>query len=482
MVLASCMLFGISFLLYRHTISFSYVNLDDNILIEESQFYLKNPGNIFSVFKRGVFSSLGETNGLFYRPMLSVSFIIDSFFSKNQPSFSHLTNIFLHGIAAVLLFYFLLIITSEKLRSFILSLIFTVHPLGVAVATWLPGRNDSLLFIFVVASFISFVLFHNKNNVIYFILNIIFYFLSLLTKETAIMAPVLFLFYTLFVAKKKLFRREIAIFVLSWILLTTLFFYLRFSAMLNSSSYINAEMIRNLLNQLPGTFVYVSKIFIPFRLSIYSELKDFAVWPGIILFSFLIIYSIIFKRKNSVVLIFGILWFVMFLLPTYTMLENYSDGAIREHRAYLPYIGILLSISQINFKEIAFLKKIKYLMIFLILSGLSYLSYRHSFNFANEIAFWSNSVSVSPSSAVSYFQLGVAFTKQGNYEKAKEAYKEAILLRPVLPPGAYNNLGVIYLQKGKLNEAEELFEKELKLHPNLEKAKKNLELVREQQN
>lgn len=121
-------------------------------------------------------------------------------------------------------------------------------------------------------------------------------------------------------------------------------------------------------------------------------------------------------------------------------------------------------------------------MIFLILLGLSYLSYRHSFNFANEIAFWSNSVSVSPSSAVSYFQLGVAFTKQGNYEKAKEAYKEAIRLRSVLPPGAYNNLGVIYLQNGELSEAEELFEKELKLHPNLEKAKKNLELVRGQQN
>ena len=464
----------ICFLIYIHSISFSYINLDDNILIEESLFYLKNPGNIFSVLNRGVFSSLGETKGIFYRPILSVSFIIDSFLSGNQPSFSRFMNIFLHGASAVLLFHFLFLITANELRSFFPALLFAVHPLAGAVVTWLPGRNDSLLLIFILTSFLFFILFLNKKNAVYFLLHAFFFLLSLLTKETAIAAPVLFLFYLISVVKKKFTPGITAGFILTWTFLTAVFFYLRSSAMLNSSSYITLEMLQNTAHQFPGLFVYFGKIFLPFQLSVYSELKDSAVWPGVIFFSLLIIYLFKSETKNAGLAVFGILWFVVFLLPTFTMLENYSDGVIREHRAYLPFIGVLLSVSAINPKIRRPILKVYYLIITVILTGLTYLSYHYSFNFKNEIAFWSNSVSVSPSSAVSYFQLGLAYTRESKYDEAEKAYRKAIGIRQVLPPGAYNNLGVLYLHKGKIEEASELFKKELEQHPNLDEARKNL--------
>lgn len=60
------------------------------------------------------------------------------------------------------------------------------------------------------------------------------------------------------------------------------------------------------------------------------------------------------------------------------------------------------------------------------------------------------------------YDLGVAFSKQGDYPKAERAYQEAIRLDPT-DAKAYNNLGVALARQEKYAEAEKAFREAVRL-------------------
>ena len=62
----------------------------------------------------------------------------------NNPSGHHLTNLYLHGANAVLLFLFLFYMTGYLGRSAIVAFLFAVHPAHVESVAWLAERKDVL--------------------------------------------------------------------------------------------------------------------------------------------------------------------------------------------------------------------------------------------------------------------------------------------------------------------------------------------------
>jgi len=61
-----------------------------------------------------------------------------------------------------------------------------------------------------------------------------------------------------------------------------------------------------------------------------------------------------------------------------------------------------------------------------------------------------------------YFQKGLAFSKQGQWNEAVSAYRESLRLHPNNPQ-TYLNLGFVYYELGYDREAQEAFDKALKL-------------------
>ena len=143
----------VGFLLYARTVLFKFVYLDDNSLILDNFFFIRRLSNIAAAFRNDVFISSSFADA-YYRPLLTTSFILDAQLSGQSPVLYHLSNIIYHIIASMLVYKLFKTLKIKKDTSLILALVFVVHPVLTQAVAWIPGRNDSLLTIFFISSFL----------------------------------------------------------------------------------------------------------------------------------------------------------------------------------------------------------------------------------------------------------------------------------------------------------------------------------------
>jgi len=72
-----------------------------------------------------------------------------------------------------------------------------------------------------------------------------------------------------------------------------------------------------------------------------------------------------------------------------------------------------------------------------------------------------------------YIDLGIAYARTGELEKAESSLKKALELNPSHPVAA-NELGLVYRKTGRYKEAREIYEKLLQQYPDFLPAHKNL--------
>ncbi|MFZ2310978.1 MAG: glycosyltransferase family 39 protein, partial [Patescibacteria group bacterium] len=192
-VLPYLILVVFGFLLYYQTLSFSFTYLDDNKLILDNQTILSEAG-LLKIFTSDVFLA-GASNSFYYRPILSLSFLLDLKLGSTLPFFFHFTNLFLHLAAACLVFFIFKKYFFSKNTSFFLAAIFLTHPVLTQAVAWIPGRNDSLLAILILSSLALFLNFLRTDKLKYFWWHLVCFLLALFTKETAIFLPLLLIIY-----------------------------------------------------------------------------------------------------------------------------------------------------------------------------------------------------------------------------------------------------------------------------------------------
>ncbi|MEP7128638.1 MAG: hypothetical protein ABI729_07210, partial [Chitinophagales bacterium] len=141
-----------AFLLYFPSLSYQLTYYDDATLIENMRVFIAGHHSFFEIFSLSVFGSAKGGSDFYYRPMLTLSLYLNALAGGTSLTGFHLTNILLHAISAVLLYMFLLKLKFDKQLSFISALFFIVHPALVQAVAWIPGRNDSLVTSFSLAS------------------------------------------------------------------------------------------------------------------------------------------------------------------------------------------------------------------------------------------------------------------------------------------------------------------------------------------
>ena len=140
----------IGIFLYIKSLNFGLTQLDDSIFIKDFNDLFSDIKNLGHLFFRGFFF---ETTDSYYRPLLMVSFMFNKLVSGNLFGY-HLTNLLFHLSSCVLLYHFFLKLNLRNDLSFLLTLLFSVHPVLSQAVVWIPGRNDSMLTTFALASFL----------------------------------------------------------------------------------------------------------------------------------------------------------------------------------------------------------------------------------------------------------------------------------------------------------------------------------------
>ena len=453
---------AVGFAVYAATLSFGIVHLDDSRYILDNYPFNRDFQNILTAFKQNINYPSGSS--AYYRPLQAITHIIDAQFGGTNPFFYHVTNIILHVTASLALFLFLLKMGLKKDLALFLALIFTAHPSLVGAVAWIPGRIDSLLAIFVLLSFIFFVQYRQTKKTGYLAGHVACFALALFTKESAVVLPPILIIY-LFVMRERVFSRFTAPFFIGWLTVLTFWYFLSESVVGNVRSIAIPEIAKSIAANGEAVLLYLGKMLLPFNLAALPTLKDSTIIYGIITI-FAVTAGLYWpKNKRRRFVLFGVTWFFLFLLPSFYTDDPSSLPIFMEHRAYLPLIGFLLILAEIDvIKNLNFGARMPRIAGAALVVLFAALAVNHSLHFKNRGSFWTHAVNTSPNLPKAHHGLGTVYLVSGEPTLAETEYKKALALNPD-EWFVHGNLGLLYMQNGDLNAAEEEYKKELDINP-----------------
>jgi tetratricopeptide (TPR) repeat protein len=454
---------------------------DDELLITDQAYYLRNLGNALSSAASMVFRD--KTTAEFYRPVLMLSYFIDYNLGKGQAFGFHLTNIILHLTNIFLVFYLTALLFADERPAFLAALFFSIHPVQSEAVAWISGRNDTLMLIFILAAFIFYVRYLGsaKRGKWFFLIGLSLCFLfALLTKESAMIFPFAFLGYDYFIkggSLKEIFNRETIRAYLFMGAIVAVYFLARLS-LIRVGLYSNFNLAGLGLSPLVYGFYLKALVFpgsfsvIPF---IKTQVNIFEYFLRSIPFIALLAGVIIFKKRNPMIS-FGSWWGMIALLPVSGIIP--LPVIVMEHRLYSAMFGFALIFASVVKYLLALAAKSNFKVMVMVLllamfAGLSWLTVERNLIFKDALSLWAAAVDNNPFSDQAHTNLGAVYINEKRYSLAEEELKKAIELNPRNEITRYN-LGYLYLLTGReqpgrseLLKAVELDPKYIKAHYNL---------------
>lgn len=459
--IAAILLTGI--ILYSRSISYNLVYCDDNIFVQDYQGFNANPDNIWTSFTKGLGAS-------YYRPILTASFVLDYQMGLPdkplEPSVYRRTNLILHLLASILIFITIWKLGYSRYIALIFGLAFVCHPIIAPAPAWISGRNDSMITVFILLSFISLISFCNAKTAlrwIAFLFHIIFFAFSMFTKETAGFLPIVALAYIILFRKDKIISNKNIALAVGWVIVAITWFIMRNIAMkgIETPDMIGLDALKT---NFPTSIALIGKMFLPYKMHALSNFESFTIISGIV--AIIGIAAIVFFRRKKIEnnkVLFGVLWYLVLLLPTLLIriiyVGDFFDYA--EHRAYLPMFGIIIILLEI-FKSyrIDFSKQVPIIISGILIAVLFARSFAYTPVFSDRVSFWENSIKEYPYKSRGYLDLGKAYYVKSDYVTAEKLYLHGIKLNPY-NFNLYIDLSAVYIQTKQYDKSVEMAKKAL---------------------
>lgn len=443
-------LFILSVFLYSKTINFDISGFDDESFsqISFSKYSLKD------IFTKNVFLSddLSLSNRpVFYRPVLILSFAIDSLIKQNVQVF-HTTNILLHLACSFIFFVFLKRYFFNFEFSFLATVLFLLHPANIFTVAWIPGRNDSLLFIFFISSVIFLFEYINKDKLFFLCLHFVLFVLSLLTKETGLLIILIGTYYLLIKKDKRTF------FIICLYAVTTTVFIIIYHKITPSIfSFDINKYFNHLICDMKFLFDYYFTLYF-YNIHFSSYVKNINIVFGI----FAVILSFVFALFSKLKKKEKIICFVMpVLLLSFSLILKpiFFQG----NRLYIPLAFIIITFMSFiqNFTN----KKLVYLF-FLCISFYSVsVSFDKMICFQNPLIFFETIDKEKENYNVDFVSNLYSYNllKFGNYEKAKLKINEVAQLTNYQNPFNLYMLSLICIYEKNFEQAANYLEEIINL-------------------
>jgi hypothetical protein len=483
---------------------------DDDVIVKNA--YVQN-FNVGKMFSESMISGSGQTSN-YYRPIHLLSFSIDHFFwGLSYPGYA-LTNIILHVLVCWLIFILLYLLLSLRRvlpynnkkvfwLAFLPALIFLVHPLNTESVTYISGRAEILATFFMILG----LLFYRravladivKKKIVNYVAVIVFFILALLSKETAVVFPLLaVLIDFIFLSAKTGWKRVLEVLKNSSILLvlTAVYIILHFTVFNFSNisgvpigcigDYCSYGIFQRAFTFLLVVLNYFSILFVPLHQHMERDVAEFGSiysWRMVLailaVLAFLAAAVLTWRKDRKI--FFGFFWFFILLAPT-------SGIAVKmlyptyEHFLYPAMIGFWLVFLGLVFmafervksvKTAYWLKRIFYVMIIAYLVFLSALTINRNRDWHDPITFYEKNLKYSPNSFIEHNNLGMAYSEAGRFEESISEYKKALAIRDIYPQVHYN-LGNSLIAVKKYSEAEKEYRRAIEIAPGFVLPRQNL--------
>ena len=419
-------------------------------------------------------------NYTYYRPLQELTYMLDyRLWGLNVVGY-HLTNIFLHVAVAGAVFWFVQVIGAGLMVAALTSVLFICHPVHSESVCYISGRGDLLASLFLVSSFTYYVKMVNAPVLLYGkfmrqgplgstpVLVALTFFLALLSKENALILPVLTGAYH-YVYRKKISGQNVLPLIIS------LFCYVVMRFINKGTGDILWESLRGAQTRLPGFFqsilVYFRLLVFPINLHFDYGQRLFAWHDAGVVTGFGVLVGLLFLGVTQVrrypLLSFSVFWFLITLLPYANVYRVYSYLA--EHNLYIPSIAFFLVIADMicrGMKHGRFppvVSRFLFTGAALWIIWCSSLTIQQSLYWRDPIEFYQRTLKFVQRDTL-YLNLGVEYQQRGDLARAMAAYRKSLELN-AWSAVTYRNLAFAYFQEGNGESAAVNLEKALACDP-----------------
>lgn len=468
----------IGLIIYANSLFNSFI-WDDYSLVVNNQL-IRSFDYIKRIFKANLYNELRGVRATdFYRPVQNLTYTLDYRFFGLNPFGYHLSNILFHILNALLVYCLIFIMAKRRDLALITGLLFVVHPVHTEAVTYIAGRADLLVALFMLLSMIFFVIYPRYINLkknIFYILSLFCFILALLSKELAIILPLILLLYDFSFSEAKpgnlvaFLKRYSAFLIVDLIYISLRLTTLHFAS--SEGVYLTGiyPFYSRLIIFLHAFNIYFRVLFFPldlhmcriFVLSL-KLLDPVTFFSGL---SFLLsVALIIYAYKKSRLIFFGGLWYLILLFPQSGFYP--INAFMADHFLYLPSIGFFFILSIILTRYLT--RKLLIVLMITLLGFYSTITIIRNYEWRNPGYFYRQVIERSPYCLDAYVNLGVYYRDKGQYEQAEKLFKKAVDYKfKYYLTGRY--LADVYAARGKYDEAIAELNKILNLVPGYQEA------------
>jgi hypothetical protein len=457
-------------LVHGRCVAFGFTGLDDRDLVVDDAPFLSAPGSVLRAFTRSYLHVVDRSHG-YYRPIVTASLALDARWSGAHAFGYHATNVALHAAASALLFLLLGALSMGPWPSLVGAIVFAVHPALAAAVAWIPGRNDSLLAVFALAAWIAFVRDAAAPSIRWRAAHLTAFGLALLTKETAVVIPLVCLAQAALVppepgARRPSPRRWVG-YAAGWTVALAAF------AALHAG--LPAPAVPALGTVARVVVASAGKILVPFFPSAFASVEDLPVWPGVLGIAALAAASLRVPGVRRPVVLLGAVAFVVSLAPALAL----GGATSLDCRLEWPACGALVAVVEVA--RAAWQSRsaregtLAAALAATTLAVLVAVTIAFEGSFRDPRSFATQAVDDAPHSALAHVCLGSVLQAEGDLDRAAAEYAAALSLGPA--EIAHNNLAVIAMSSDRWADAERELRSEIALQPAYARAYENLAIV-----
>jgi protein O-mannosyl-transferase len=441
--------------LYNPVSRHAFVNYDDDRYVTENS-HVRSGLQWDTI--QWAFTTFDEAN---WHPFTWLSHALDCQMFGLNPAGHHYTNVLLHALNVLLLFFLLQRYTDFTGRSLMVAALFALHPVNVESVAWIAERKNLLSMLFFLLALGAYGNYARKPGVARYTLVALLFALGLMAKPQVITFPFVLLLWDYWPLERtsagfsKLISEKLPLLAISLV-----------SAIVTVQAQTAGGAVRSMAeysfsirleNAIVAYARYVGEMFWPSKLSpMYphpgNSLAAWQVCGALFLLLAITALVVFFRRKRY--LMVGWLWFLGTSVPMIGLVQV-GPQARADRYAYLPFLGLFVMICW-GAAEWAEERHVSTTWLIApslaMLLALAVVSHRAIGYWSDDLTLWSHALQVTNRNSFAEDSLGGALINAGRIEDAVPHFRNAVAIDP-RDPVAHLNIGAYEQQQGQLENA-----------------------------
>ncbi|HWY50059.1 MAG TPA: tetratricopeptide repeat protein [Chthoniobacterales bacterium] len=482
-------------IVFGQTLGHDFVNYDDKTYVYGNS--LVAAGLSF----HGLSQAFVDTQTNNWHPLTIISHMIDCQFYDLKAGGHHFTNVFLHTIATVLLFFWLCKITGAFWQSAFVTAVFAIHPLRVESVAWIAERKDVLSAVFFFLTLGAYVRYTRARSFGRYLTMSILFACGLMSKPMLVTTPVVLLLLDYWPldrvqgaqvrgqkSKIQIWRR-LVLEKLPLFMLSAGASIVAFALQVHSPASVGQLPFSwRLQNVLVSYVTYIWQMFWPANLALFYPHPDdqLALWQVALAAAFLIsiTWLVVALRRNHPYLLVGWFWYLIMLLPVIGIIEVGLQGHADRY-TYLPHAGLYIALTWLVVDFSVSWPRRKEILAGVgtaLVVTLAFCAWRQTTYWKNSETLWTHTLAVTKDNDVALTNLGTFLMERGQLDDALPYFQRALAIRSRSEHRHYSlslalihdSVGNVLARKGRLDDAIVHLRQAIELRPDFPDAHYNL--------